>query len=606
MYRINAGKMLWETRKQKRIKATKICKGICSTSLLSELETEKQMVTPFLWTTLLERMGISTEELVIMGTESEYCDWIWQEEVYEIMRDRKWGRLSDVLQKVQISESTIDGDIKRQFYYYVNAIEAAVINVDYKIAADYMKKAISLTMNDILECDFSDILIGILEMHMLVLYLYYALLSGEMDKKTAKKHFDSLEVYIKNKDMADTEKVKIYPKVICMKIRLFGESMDISERKQLCQNAIDMLRVTVRMYDITEVIRLYMECLDENEKEWIFYQKQYETFEDIMKECGMTSDFCPEQFIMRRPKFYIMEEYFYSKRKEKKLTQAQVSEHICEPESYSRIERGKTKPISSNVYRLAERLGMNWCYYRGELATYDAKVYELRKAHRVAGIQGHWKESMQVLEKMETLLDMENPINRQYIKSKQCMALYRRKRISEEEAYQTLQECLAITKVLDMETKYLVYYSQTELEIIANMAIILQKQKRYEDGIYLLETVLKQMARSKVRFEHQWNGVCFILRVLGDLYFLLDKYDEQLRIVKYVYNRNVRFYDAFELGVILDAIADNLENRGLEYSTEYKKLYRHIYYIGDFYEIQNIKSFAKEYYKKFDSSMKWY
>lgn len=307
MYRIDAGKMLWETRRQKRIKAKRLCKGICSTSLLSELEKGKQIVTPFLWTILLERMGIVTEEFVIMGTESDYYEWVWQEEIYESMRDRKWNSLSEALQKITIIENTIDGDIKRQFYYCIKGIEASVIHNDYQKATDYMKKAIDVTMHEILNSDFSHIWIGVFEIYMLALYLYYALLSGNMDEKTVKKHFDALEIYIKNKDMPDTEKAKIYPKVICMEIRLFGKSMDILERKQLCKNAIDMLRTTVRMYDITEVIRLYMECLDEKEKEWIFYQKQYETFSDIMEDCGMKTDFCPEQFLIRKPKFYINE-----------------------------------------------------------------------------------------------------------------------------------------------------------------------------------------------------------------------------------------------------------------------------------------------------------
>ena len=606
MYRFDAGKMLREIRRQKRIKAKSLCKGICSTSLLSELEKGKQVVTPFLWIILLERMGIEIERYVIMGTEADYKEWLCQEEIYEIMRDREWNRLSEVLQRINITENTIDGDIKKQFYYSIKGMEAGAMHKDYQKAAGYMKKAIDVTMCGILEREFCDSWLGVSELYMLALYLYYARLSGNMDENTAKDYFDCLEAYIRNKDMPDTEKVKIYAKVVCMEIRLFGKGMDRSERKQLCKTAINMLRATVRMYDIVEVLRLYMECLDENDKERIFYQKQYETFSDILQECGMETDFCPEQFIIRKPKFYIMEEYFYSKRKEQKLTQAQLSEHICEPESYSRIERGKTKPISSNVYRLAERLGMNWCYYRGELATYDTKVYQLRRSHRIAGIRGHLKEYLQILEEMENLLDMENPINRQYIKSKQCMLLYKRRHISEEEAYQTLKECLAITKVIDMEAEYLVYYSQTELEMIANMGTVLRGQKRYKEGILLLETILEQVLKSKVRMEHQWNGISSVLSVLSNLHFSLEDYEMSLKIAEFVFRKSVRLGESSRLGPMLDAVADDLEHMGEEYSEKYKKFYRHMYYIDDFYDMDIYKSFAKEYYKKFDSTMNWY
>ena len=83
--------------------------------------------------------------------------------------------------------------------------------------------------------------------------------------------------------------------------------------------------------------------------------------------------------------------------------------------------------------------------------------------------------------------------------------------------------------------------------------------------------------------KHQWRGYEFLLRVLGGLYFASGEYNKTVEIVKYVQKENNRRYDGGNLAETLDEIADAYEHLGVRYSDEYKKLYRNIYYVTDFY-----------------------
>ena len=59
------------------------------------------------------------------------------------------------------------------------------------------------------------------------------------------------------------------------------------------------------------------------------------------------------------------------------------------------MESGKRKPSRKNFHALAQKLDINWCYYRGELDTADLEVFELRKRQRVANIKGRRQECLE-------------------------------------------------------------------------------------------------------------------------------------------------------------------------------------------------------------------
>ena len=289
------------------------------------------------------------------------------------------------------------------------------------------------------------------------------------------------------------------------------------------------------------------------------------------------------------------------------MTQEQVSEEICAPETYSRIENGVRFPKAKKQEALTERLEIGWCYYRGELDTLELRAFELRTQHRIAEIEGRRYDALDLLDDLEAILDMNRVVNYQYITLCRCVSECRLRKRDVEETCKILEDLLYLTHKKDHYFLQFTYYSQTELEIIGHWAQFLREQRKYEEGIALCERVIKQMENSKVDFEQQWNGFSFVFRVLSDLYFAVGKYEVSIKIRKYVKRENIRRKDAINIPETLDAIADSLEHLGMQYSNNYKKLYRYTYYIADFYRINKIVDFTKKYYEEnFDSQIIWY
>jgi len=582
--------------------------GLCSVPMVSNYECGKRMPDAVSFSYFMERIGASVEDFAIMATRREYEYFLWKEKVFEAIENKKWKVVDALLQMDVAKPKECNERIVLQFYYYAKGVYEVEENNNLSKATEYLKISIIQTNPRMFDALEEKYMFGSTELHIMILYLYYGVLSKELNMEDGKALFYKLEHYINSERMDLKEKSKIYPKLVCVGIHILEEKLKFTEKLALCEKAIELLRHAAAFFDITELLKKYISLLTMiDDAELSFYKKQYDVLGDMIKDIGIIEEFRPEIMNICKPKVYIIDEYLYSKRKEIGLTQEELSEKICEPESYSRIERGKTRPFPEKLMKLNESLGISWCFYRGELETDSVKVYQLRKQHRKAGIEGRWEEDLAILNRMAQLLDMNKVENYQYIKSKECMVKFYQGKLSNEETYIMLRSLLELTRKLDFNTEYLVYYSQTELEIIANMAQMLRKREEYNDGIELLELVLGQMTRSIVGYEYQWNGVCFALRVLGGLYFSVGRYEESLKILEYIYVKAMKKKDGDNLAAILDALADTLEHMGGQYSARCQKLYRQAYYVADFFKVHNVKNIIDAYYReKFDVNICWY
>lgn len=605
--RLTLGEILYRFRVQRELEAKQICRGLCSTSAMDFYESGERVPDTLLFECIIERMGVSPEEFSLMVAEEEYIYHVWREKVYRAIENEDWEYLGSLLQSNITKNVYCNKKLEKQFFTYVNAIYWASQG-KYNEAVNQLKIAEEQTIPDREVLLKRNVLLGSMELNILMLYIYYGINGNILDVIEGFNLFQMLEKYIYNGILDVNEQEKCYPKLICIGLHCFKEQMMDEEWMLLCERAVQMLRTNKDFYDIVELLRLYVSLLEKSKSsELYFYKKQYEVFCDLMESENIDTHFRPEVRNVRKPKIFMIHEFLFTKRKEHELTQTELSEGICEPETYSRIENGKRAPSRKNFRALAERLDINWCDYRGELDTCNWKAYKLRRKHRLAEIEGRYQDSVDILLELEKCLDMSNIINYQYVKSHIWLAKYRLGILEADETYEKLDTLLKESKSMNLNTSYLVYYTQTELEIIAYMAQLLRQQKKYQEGVVLIENVLKQMENSKVRLEYQWNGASFLLRVLCGLYFELGEYDITIRIASYVKHIMIGHGEGANLAAALDEIADALEHKGEQYSQEYKKLYRHAYYLADFFKEEKVIEVARRYYEdNFEFMMVWY
>lgn len=605
--RAKIGEMLYCFRIEKKLDAKAICAGVCSTSAMSSYEKGKRIPDVLLLERLMERMGIPVEEISVMVTETEYGYYLWRNQVYDAIEKEEWSQVNELLVVRSEERKDCNKVIEKQFHLYVEGICKGVEN-EFEEAINLFERAIKLTVPEMFDALKKKALLTSLELHILMLYLYYGVYGEKLDRDLAKDWFWDLEKYIYESKEYVSESVKCYTKTVCIGLRLFQNLIKERDQVRLCKNAIELLRGKKRFYDILEVLRFYIPLLEKREsREFLFYKKQYEVLKDIMQENGVNINFQLGNLNKSQPKVYLVNEFFLMKRKEKGVTQEVLSEGICEPETYCRIENGKQIPSQSKVKELAKELDLGWCFCKGELETYDLRAFEIRRLQRCAEIEGRRYDSLDLLDDLEERLDMSSVVNYQYITFARSVSKCRLGLISIEETCEIYLKLLNMTNKIEVDKGQLKYYSQTELEIIAHLAQLYRKQGLYEEGIKSCEMVIEQMKYSKLAYEQQWNGFAFLLGVLSNLYFAKEEYEKSIEIMKYVMKNDVARRNGSNLATRLDAIADNLEHMGKRYEEEYKKLYRYSYYVADFFQIERVIDVAKSYYESnFDKGITWY
>jgi hypothetical protein len=225
------------------------------------------------------------------------------------------------------------------------------------------------------------------------------------------------------------------------------------------------------------------------------------------------------------------------------------------------------------------------------------EVYRLYQLVKKCSNRGQKEQCLNWLEELELLLNMTNPANVQYVELKRISAEFVLGRIDADAAYRRLEGSLTLTTTLPVENQFR-YYSQLELEILGEMGKMLYLQKKYEEGISLLKAVIRNERNGRRKWDYRWSGIEFVLRILADLYFGAQKYEEANDIVNYVKRRNLKQQEAICLPHLLDSMADNFEHMGEQYSEIYKKLYCQTYYVAAFFQFKNIYPHAKKIMKK--------
>ena len=600
------GNLVKEIRKEKYMSRAALAYGLCDEATIAYFERGKRKLDNLLIQRIFDRIGIEADEFAFMVTEEEYDYFLWKEQVFQAMEKQDWDELEALLGDEKIAIQIIyNEEIQYQYYYKMKAILEAEKYQNYKMAAELLGKAMEQTMPDIFTIKWKKLCLGEQELHILMLYLYYGVKGEGFEKEEENELYRKLANYITREHMEEKKLAKLCPKLVCIWMNI--TALPLLERKKLCETAIQLLQETRRLHDILEVLRLYVEILEEENAETVvYYRKHYKNFKDIFSEAGIVFGFRPELLAGRREKLFLITEYLCSARMAKGMTQEEVSFDICEPETYSRIETGKHTPVKTNLYRLTERLGISWSFYRGEIEIGSLKAYRLYQMVKKCSNRGQNEKTLYWLEELELLLDMKNPVNVQYVEFEKIIAERELERIDVEEAYKRLEEVLMLTTILPVENQFR-YYSQMELEILGEMGRMLYKQKKYEEGIMLLKRVIRNQRKSRVKWDYRWNGIEFVLRILADVYFGAQRYEEANDIDNYVMRRNLKQAEAIHLPHLLDCMADNYEHMGEQYSFLYMKLYRQTYYVTDFFGFEDFFQFMETYYKeKFDPNIKWY
>ena len=609
MQGIKTGMMLCQIREQKRIPRKNLCVGLCSSAALSKYESGERTPDGLLFHYFIQRLGMPPEDFSVMLSLNEYQYFTWKENVFQAIQEEKWERLEKLSHNEWAKDRNCNAKIQNQFYLYLSSVLAEKVEKDSGKALLLLQDAIKETVPDFLENNLDTYCLSIMEIGLMVLYFYKGGVLGYFSSNEVYFRLKDLMKYVKRVITDKRECARLIPEIVCVFLHISIDQMDIRERLSLEEEAIRLLKESYKLYHLPEILKFYVRDLEQKDKRKArIYKKQYEAFLEVFEDNGYDTAFQEELLFDSHKQIYLLDEYMRSNRDISGMTQEQASDGICAPETYSRLETGKRAPHPKEREALLERLEIGWGYFRGDIETTDYKVLELLNFFRGAAARNEWQKAEEYAQELKSRMDMESINNRQYIGMIENRIAYFTRRITAEEIYYKDKKLLELSVTEErLEKTEIYYFSHVEILLHTHIANVLCEMGKRQEGIKLLERVLKKTEKSAVGIEYWWNGMNVTIFNLANMLSDEGEYMEALRYMEGFIKTCMRMSDGKYVAYGIGEKAFDLEHLEKANKAVCKRLLKQAFYLTDFYEIQGnhkqVKMYLEEHY---DVKKQWY
>lgn len=602
MKRIKSGQIIYNVRTTLGVTQEELCYGLCSVSALSKYESGKNVVDSLLFYTLLQRLGKSADRVNIMLSNQDAEYYEWKKKVSDAIGEQKWEEVKRLHKESEERNVIINEILQEQYNAYLDAVIALKGKNNVSKFYECITKAITYTIPSIEEWD-GESLISTDEFNLILLYLYGKKKTQLVRNKEIKGVFEKLERYVEKKIDDIFEKVKVYPRLVCTEILLLNEEMSVEERIWKEKQALKLLKSTREIYDMPEVLRhLICDLKKRGDETARIYEKQREALVSIMEQYGASTEFRLENWYSGNERICLMNEYLATGRKQKRLTQEELSEGVCAVETYSRIESGKRAASKKNYLKLAEKLEINVGYYWGQIVTDDYSDFLLMSEQRLAIIDGKTEEAKVLLKKLENRLDMNQKENYQYIELMKLIIGTVEKKIREEQQIEAYYKILHITVSCVEQTER--FFTKTEMEIIFQIALAYRRLKEVDKAITIINIALENNNRKTFI---SWGEVVLLKRLRAGIYADTGEYEKCIGEVEEIIRVEIERKKITSLPEEVNLLGWAMELRDGDKKTASNEWYVKAVYLSDLYEMErHSKKYKKYYNEHFNSEKQWY
>ncbi len=176
------------------------------------------------------------------------------------------------------------------------------------------------------------------------------------------------------------------------------------------------------------------------------------------------------------------------------ITQEELCDGICSVETLSRIENGKNMPSRANFEALMGRMGKSGKKYLPFIRSQDIEDFLLKEElERLMSVHDY-QATEQKLKEMEERLNLNDPVNRQYVLRMRAIVDAGLGYISIKERREKLEEALACT-IPDFSEDVLEkgMLNEQEMRILCNIAMTYMEEEDFEHSINILKKLEKYL-----------------------------------------------------------------------------------------------------------------
>ena len=499
---------LTKEREKQGISQERLCRGLCAVSALSRYENGERVPDRLLMNALIQRLGKSSDQLTTMISCQEYAYFEWKRKVKEALRKKNISLAQELLQKKEALDGAVNAALQEQFYRYIQGI----LKGTYADISD-LEEAIRLTHPEFSGKIEEEDLFSIQELNLL---LFYAKCKIQKEVEQGRELLEALLPYIQEHITDIQAKNQIFPRAVCLYCRYVTGEANAQKRYLLCREAFENSRKDQR-FEYTVELLGYMRkdaiCLGK-EFEAVSYQVWKKILEAMYQEYGV--EIPQAEWGIEIPQnLFLIPEILLSARVEQGASQEEISEGICTPETYSRIETGKRSPSLKNLEALKSRLKIRSGYYMGEVWTEDFAVLELVQELRAAVSASNLKAWEMCQQRLEEKLDLSKKINRQYTEGYRTCLEYQKGKFLEDEWIRRHRKTLSYTRKEPMEQRMFCeerahVFTNTETILLQQIALAEKIRGEKEKAVEIWKLLLQVYGNSEVRMEHHFQEVMLI------------------------------------------------------------------------------------------------
>ena len=575
------------------LKYYQIYQGLCSEETGKKYENGKLSPDLFLFFMVVERLGISSERFEIVLPDEYHIILLWYENCIRYAENRDVKRFREERAKFN-SLFIINRKIQFQQKEFIDYILSRFFDKNLENALNHIIKAIQYTIENIDEIISENCYLSMFEWHLLTNYFDTLYLNKEGDKTDISKKIYELSQYLSGLPIDDLIKSNIMPKLVLVMLKQDKEFLTVSERLELLNSILKMSVHYMRVREVNEILYLLIQ------EEPAYYKRNTYFFwksslESIFEFCGLKIEFRIEIF-NKNMKYHVLSYILKQKRKKLGMTVEEVSDNICDVKTYLRMERGKGLPHKSILKAVAEKLGLEFRYFRAEVDSCDIQALFLANECRRLSAICDKRGLMTKVAELEKGLNMNNIVNRQEI---EFIKLTLNQEMDKKEKIEQSWKIFNYTKPeFNVEESL----SIKEIEILTYIASIMTQEQILEK-INLIELIVENAKN--------YNFLDYYSRLSVPLVNLVCAYKDNkeyekahflgIDLLKMCYKSN----DASFLLNIIDYLSTIEEENGNIKMA--KELCKNLFYIAELYEKYCDTNVIRAYYEKvFSPNEAWY
>lgn len=603
------GMMIKETLLEKNISLSTLGRGLCKKSDLSRYLNGVRRIDRLLLTVFLQRIGKSPAKFSLLLTEDEYAYFEWKHKICLAQMERKWELVEQLLKTNAEANSLFNEVLQKQYAQIMQAIVLEKLYGERKRCVEILQEAINMTVPDFHKGLKSDTLLGTQEICAILLWQKL-----QPDKEKSFLILKELVWYVDRNYMDMQEKVRVYPKVVAQYLSLLMPLKEYEPCLVLAEEVIQLMIKTGYANDMERFLQIYVESAEKlgiSEKA-AKRKRQLEAWQELMEDIGyVMQDAEDELFLLDVwQEIELLNEAMQVSRREYNYSQESLSQNICEPETISRIENGRSIPHQNTYKALAKKLALpEECYFT-TIETDDFEVLELQWWLESLIMRRKWEEAEETLENLKNMLNIEEKKNLQYINEKRYIIDSECGRISIEQQLEYLTKVLCITmpgvRAGDWEKEKFWdhYFRKTEMSILINVVDVLLNLGRYKESLILLQHMYFYYKNRKETCDLHYRTVLLIVARLSSAHLECEEYDEALLFI----NEGIRMSIISGNQRLLSGLANN-KAHALECQEQKEaslKYYRLAYYCADLMESNIINTAKRSYERLAGEHRSWY